>query len=114
VARRLPLSDQRRTVGTKPDLVFSGSRVAVFIDGCFWHGCPEHYRAPIGNPAFWRAKLARNQARDRRDDAFLRQAGWHPIQALGLPDPARVANGRARSSSLTASKTSLSRCYDVV
>jgi DNA mismatch endonuclease (patch repair protein) len=72
-----------RTAETRPDLVFPASRVAVFIDGCFWHGCPEHYRAPVGNATFWRAKLERNQARDRRDDDALRASGWHPIRLWG-------------------------------
>lgn len=54
-----------RIAGTRPDLALVGSRIAVFVDGCFWHGCPRHYVAPVGNAAFWRERLRRNRARDR-------------------------------------------------
>jgi len=53
-----------RVEGCKPDLVFRSCHLAVFVDGCFWHGCPTHYSSPVGNGAFWRAKLAENTARD--------------------------------------------------
>src|SRR5712671_433926 len=49
----------------RPDFVFHRERVALFVDGCFWHGCPRHATMPANNRAFWRAKLARNAARDR-------------------------------------------------
>src|SRR5689334_7727114 len=55
----------------RPDLVFARARVAVFVDGCFWHVCPEHATWPATNAAWWREKLARNQARDRAVDAML-------------------------------------------
>jgi DNA mismatch endonuclease (patch repair protein) len=58
------------------DIVFPSKRVAVFIDGCFWHGCPEHGRVPKANAAYWNAKLARNVERDARNTALLRGAGW--------------------------------------
>ncbi len=64
-----------RLPGT-PDIAFPGARVAVFVDGCFWHGCPEHYTRPVRNAEFWRAKLKRNQARDKRVDRELDVAGW--------------------------------------
>ncbi|MGW0393907.1 very short patch repair endonuclease [Streptomyces sp. NPDC003042] len=67
-----PLSDLRRTA----DLVFRPAKVAVFIDGCYWHGCPVHYIAPRTNPGYWSEKVAGNIARDRDTDAQLRQAGW--------------------------------------
>ncbi len=60
----------------RPDFVFAARRLAVFVDGCFWHGCPRHGTRPQGNAAFWRAKFRRNQARDRRDTRRLRRAGW--------------------------------------
>ena len=60
----------------RPDFVFTGQRVAVFVDGCFWHGCPEHYTAPAGNAAFWRKKRRQNAERDRRADIALRKLGW--------------------------------------
>lgn len=70
----------RRVAGVTPDIVFSGPRVAVFVDGCFWHGCPEHYSAPESNGDFWRAKLRRNQDRDRRDNRRLREEGWKVLR----------------------------------
>jgi DNA mismatch endonuclease, patch repair protein len=60
----------------RPDIVFARARVAVFVDGCFWHGCPEHYTAPAANAEFWRAKLERNVARDRQVDRELAGHGW--------------------------------------
>ena len=59
-----------------PDLVFARARVAVFVDGCFWHGCPRHYRSPQRNTAFWCEKLLANRERDARVDADLAAAGW--------------------------------------
>ncbi|MGW4440010.1 very short patch repair endonuclease [Streptomyces sp. NPDC004596] len=67
-----PLSDLRRTA----DMVFRPAKVAVFIDGCYWHGCPEHYVSPKTNPGYWSDKVARNMARDRDTDERLRAAGW--------------------------------------
>lgn len=66
----------RRISNARPDIVFIGKRVAVFVDGCFWHGCPRHYTAPINNAEFWREKLRMNQERDRRNDRELRDEGW--------------------------------------
>ncbi|MDW4912418.1 very short patch repair endonuclease [Streptomyces californicus] len=67
-----PLPDLRRTA----DLVFRPAKVAVFIDGCYWHGCPEHYVSPKTNPGYWSEKVARNIARDRDTDEQLTTAGW--------------------------------------
>lgn len=64
----------------KPDFVFRRERVAVFVDGCFWHGCPRHATLPASNRAFWKAKLARNQSRDREVTRALRQAGWRVLR----------------------------------
>ncbi len=63
-----------------PDIVFPRYRTAVFVDGCFWHGCPEHYRAPVANADFWSAKLTRNVNRDARADAELAAMGWSVIR----------------------------------
>jgi DNA mismatch endonuclease (patch repair protein) len=71
VARR-PLPGQRFTA----DLVFPAARVAVFVDGCFWHGCPEHFTPPRTNASYWGPKIARNQARDAAAMAALQAAGW--------------------------------------
>ena len=67
-----PLPDLRRTA----DLVFRPVKVAVFIDGCYWHGCPEHYVPPKTNSGYWSGKVARNMARDVDTNQRLRDAGW--------------------------------------
>ncbi|MFL6238993.1 MAG: very short patch repair endonuclease [Actinomycetes bacterium] len=76
----------------RADLLFSRARVAVFLDGCFWHGCPMHYKPPTGmNAAYWRDKIARNQARDRATDAQLTAAGWHVLRCWEHEDVSQVA-----------------------
>jgi DNA mismatch endonuclease (patch repair protein) len=60
----------------RADVLFSRARIAVFVDGCFWHSCPEHRTSPTNNAAWWQEKLARNVARDRSTDAHLRDRGW--------------------------------------
>ena len=64
----------------KPDFVFRRERVAVFVDGCFWHGCPRHATKPANNRAFWQAKLARNASRDREVTRELGKAGWKVVR----------------------------------
>lgn len=64
----------------KADLVFPGPRVAVFVDGCFWHRCPQHATSPKANAEWWRAKLDQNYDRDRRNDEALRKAGWAVVR----------------------------------
>jgi len=64
----------------KPDLYFGPEKVAVFIDGCFWHKCPECYRAPKTNKRFWTAKIKRNIARDIQVDVSLREMGIKSIR----------------------------------
>jgi DNA mismatch endonuclease (patch repair protein) len=71
-----PIKNVRRTA----DIVFTRARVAVFIDGCFWHGCPEHYQAPARNAEFWLAKRVRNQERDAETDATLLADGWRVLR----------------------------------
>jgi len=63
---------RRRTI----DIAFPRQRVAVFVDGCFWHGCPQHHTVAKTNPEFWAAKMERNRDRDRDTDAILHDAGW--------------------------------------
>ncbi|WP_254126481.1 very short patch repair endonuclease [Amycolatopsis sp. CA-230715] len=60
----------------RADLVFTRARVAVFVDGCFWHGCPAHYSPPGTNSGYWAAKIAANAERDAETTALLRDAGW--------------------------------------
>ncbi len=76
--RRAHVNGWRRhqPVFGKPDFVFREARVAVLVDGCFWHGCPKHCNTPMGNRAFWKKKLAANKARDRRVNHVLRKDGW--------------------------------------
>jgi DNA mismatch endonuclease, patch repair protein len=63
-----------------PDFVFSRLKLAVFVDGCFWHGCPLHGTKPRNNAAFWRKKLAGNKARDRLVTRTLRKSGWRVLR----------------------------------
>jgi DNA mismatch endonuclease, patch repair protein len=64
----------------RPDFVFPRSRVAVFVDGCFWHGCPQHYQPPATRAEFWRQKIERNRARDAAVNADLDAAGWRVLR----------------------------------
>jgi DNA mismatch endonuclease (patch repair protein) len=64
----------------RPDLVFRKLRVVVFVDGCFWHGCPEHYVRPRSRTAFWSGKLRENVLRDVRQTTELHNAGWHVLR----------------------------------
>lgn len=63
-----------------PDFVFLERKVAVFVDGCFWHGCPTHASRPTSNRVFWEQKLARNRYRDRLVTRTLRKNGWHVLR----------------------------------
>ncbi|MFF2371638.1 very short patch repair endonuclease [Agromyces sp. NPDC058110] len=64
----------------RADIVFTRARIAVFIDGCFWHGCPEHATQPKRNSDYWEPKLAANVARDRDTDGRLDEAGWRVLR----------------------------------
>lgn len=64
----------------KPDFVFPRARLAIFVDGCFWHGCPQHKSAPVSNTEFWTAKLQRNVSRDRLVNRTLAKAGWKVVR----------------------------------
>lgn len=64
----------------RADVVFTKQRLAVFVDGCFWHGCPEHGRTPRTNHEYWRAKLGRNVERDQQSTAALISAGWKVLR----------------------------------
>jgi len=75
----LPLRVRERVV--RPDIVFTRARLAVFIDGCFWHACPEHGTQPRANSDYWRPKLERNVARDRAVNEALTDAGWRVLRA---------------------------------
>ena len=64
----------------RPDFVFLKARTTVFVDGCFWHGCPKHATKPRNNAAFWRRKFTANKARDRLVNGALRHAGWRVLR----------------------------------
>lgn len=86
---------------TKPrrvaDIAFSGLRVAVFVDGCFWHGCPLHATWPKANADFWRSKILANRERDIDTDRRLRAAGWAVVRAWAHEAPDAVAARVART-----------------
>jgi DNA mismatch endonuclease (patch repair protein) len=67
-------------IAGKPDFAFPKLKVAVFVDGCFWHGCPKHATRPKGNSAFWSEKLDANKARDRKVNRELRAKGWRVLR----------------------------------
>lgn len=76
----------------RADMVFTGSRVAVFVDGCFWHSCPMHVSVPRANRAWWSAKLRGNTERDRDTDAHLRGLGWTVLRFWEHEDPTAVVD----------------------
>jgi DNA mismatch endonuclease (patch repair protein) len=82
-----PLRGVRRTA----DLVFTRARVAVFLDGCFWHGCPEHHTVAATNAGFWAEKVETNRRRDRDTDARLAEAGWAVLRVWEHEDPVEAA-----------------------
>jgi DNA mismatch endonuclease (patch repair protein) len=84
---RRPLTSLRRTA----DLVFPGARVAVFVDGCYWHRCPEHRTIARTNSEYWSHKLARNVERDRETDQLLANAGWLPLRIWEHEAPEEAA-----------------------
>lgn len=71
---------RNQSVFGRPDFVFKSRKVAVFVDGCFWHGCPKCYRAPKSNRRFWRQKITRNRKRDLEVNRVLRSQGWKVVR----------------------------------
>ncbi len=126
-AHRIAGWRRRLPVFGKPDFVFPKLKLAVFVEGCFWHGCPRHAAQPKNSGAFWRKKFAANQARDRLVTRTLRRTGWrvlriwdhelarknqnrllHRLWQANLPRPAGEAWGegeKPRMSSGLAAKT---------
>jgi DNA mismatch endonuclease (patch repair protein) len=76
----------------RADIVFTGPKVAVFSDGCWWHGCPEHRTWPKTNAKWWGQKIRENQLRDRDTDARLREAGWTVVRVWEHEDPVEAAD----------------------
>ncbi|KXP13893.1 very short patch repair endonuclease [Tsukamurella pseudospumae] len=83
-----PSASNRRR---RADVVFTRARVVVFIDGCFWHGCPQHFRAPSTRTAYWGPKIAVNRARDDDTDAMLTAEGWTVLRFWAHEQAADVA-----------------------
>ena len=84
-------------VRVRPDIVFTRARVAIFIDGCFWHACPQHGTQPRRNSGYWSAKLQRNLDRDRRVDAALAANGWQVLRFWEHEGPSETANAISRA-----------------
>jgi len=76
----------------RPDIVFTRARVAVFVDGCFWHRCPEHGSSPKSNADWWRRKLDTNVRRDRTTDEALAEASWTVLRIWEHEDIATAAD----------------------
>jgi DNA mismatch endonuclease, patch repair protein len=97
---------------TTPDLAFPARRIAIFCDGCFWHGCPTHYTQPRSNQSFWASKLLENVSRDRRQSALLTRQGWHVLRFWGhelfasLEDVADQIEGAVKRKALSYRDTS--------
>ena len=95
ILRKHYITGWRRNQGVlgKPDFVFPKQRIALFVDGCFWHMCPKHFNMPKNNRAFWAKKLKGNRDRDKLVTRNLQQAGWRVIRVWEheLTKPERVA-----------------------
>lgn len=85
---RRPIRDLR----CEADIVFPRARVAVFVDGCFWHGCPVHGMRPASNASYWNAKIEQNKARDRRNDKQLQTSGWLVVRGWEHEPARKVAD----------------------
>lgn len=81
----------------RADMVFAGARVAVFIDGCFWHGCEEHGRRKGQNRDYWNHKIKRNRERDLDTTRQLTDSGWHVIRVWEHDDPEDAATSIAEA-----------------
>jgi len=79
-------------IPSRADLVFGPAKVAVYVDGCFWHSCPEHGTMPRSNEAFWLQKLTRNQERDAATNAALTEAGWTVVRIWEHEEIAEAAD----------------------
>lgn len=88
----LPFDRRRRA-----DVAFTRARVAVFVDGCFWHGCPVHGTTPRTNTAFWADKIARNRSRDDDTTSRLHAAGWSVLRFWEHEEPHHAAGSVARA-----------------
>lgn len=88
--KNFPVRTTERLV--RPDVVFTKARLAVFVDGCFWHCCPEHGTEPRVNRGYWGPKLARNIERDREVGEILEEAGWTVLRGWEHEPPEELAD----------------------
>jgi DNA mismatch endonuclease (patch repair protein) len=88
---RVHVAPSRSMPRRRADLVFSSARVAVFLDGCFWHGCPIHGEIPHANKEWWLQKIDRNRERDLETTQTLKQEGWEVIRVWEHEDPRKAA-----------------------
>ncbi len=93
----------------KGDIVWRGRRLAVFLDGCFWHGCPLHGTTPKSNREWWEAKIAANRERDRRVNELLSDRGWTVLRFWEHDDPTAVASSVASHLSRGSRERSVDR-----
>lgn len=107
----LPVPGRRR----RADVLFSAAKVAVFVDGCFWHSCPIHATKPKANAEWWASKLATNVARDRDTDRRMVEIGWTVVRIWEHEDPVgaadkvyRIVHGQSARSSMSPSADSSS------
>jgi DNA mismatch endonuclease (patch repair protein) len=91
-------------IRVRPDIVFTRRKVAVFVDGCFWHCCPDHGNTPKANRAYWSPKLARNLARDQRVNSELGEAGWVVLRVWEHDDVQEAADWIERAFRQAASR----------
>ena len=100
---------RRQRVPGKPDFVFWRERIALFVDGCFWHGCPVHCRRPSSNRDYWLPKILRNQKRDTVVRNFLKKGGWRVLRVWehDLWVPSRLAGRIALAVRVKSKKRSL-------
>lgn len=82
----------KQGIRVRPDVVFPRWRLAVFIDGCFWHRCPIHSSEPKANSSYWRTKLDENVRRDQRNEKALEGAGWRVLRIWSHVPPAEAAD----------------------
>ena len=103
---RRPLKELRR----EADIVFTKYQVAVFVDGCFWHRCPDHRPAAASNAEWWQAKLERNVRRDRETDGLLTAAGWHVVRVWEHEPPGDAARRVIETLAQAGSPAALRLC----
>lgn len=102
-----PFSYQCAELAGRPDIVHPAGRIVIFIDSCFWHGCPKHLRMPKTNQQYWKAKIARNRKRDRKVTQELRANGWLVLRIWehSVKNPRALAWWLTRIGHLTEERT---------